>query len=377
MRTSTLRKCVKSSDGGLFQGDAMASLTNSRKLPNGNPNPNYYIRIWLPKLRKYKYISTKTKNKREAQYMLNQINKAEWKVRVGFEDDIMTSANSLTGNDKDMTLRTMIQRFLTSRAKDVEETTLSTYDLALRNLVDAFSPTMNVLEFNPESYDLLVSYLKDRKGISDVTVNIRLRGVRTFMNWLVERRILKDLPFTCKQLKLPKRYSKFIPPHEMTAIEAHIEHPAVSSAVCVYVNTGLRKSELAPENHTLEGDGSFLRVVGKGNKERIVPLPSEVLSHYHNFLKSGISVDYVSKAFTSARKKAGINDNAKSLHALRHTTTYRLVKSGMSLSDIRDILGHSTVQMTEHYARVGIEYLNAELKDESAYVWDVRPLAYA
>ena len=54
-----------------------------------------------------------------------------------------------------------------------------------------------------------------------------------------------------------------------------------------------------------------------------------------------------------------------------------LVKSGMSLSDIRDILGHSTVQMTEHYARVGIEYLNAELKDESAYVWDVRPLAYA
>ena len=47
----------------------------------------------------------------------------------------------------------------------------------------------------------------------------------------------------------------------------------------------------------------------------------------------------------------------------------------MSLSDIRDILGHSTVQMTEHYARVGIEYLNA--KDESSYVWDVRPLAYA
>ena len=49
----------------------------------------------------------------------------------------------------------------------------------------------------------------------------------------------------------------------------------------------------------------------------------------------------------------------------------------MSLTEIKDILGHSTVQMTEHYARIGIEYLNAELKDESAYVWDVRPLAYA
>ncbi len=155
------------------------------------------------------------------------------------------------------------------------------------------------------------------------------------------------------------------------------EEPAVSSASCVYVNTGLRKSELRPENHTLEGDGSFLRLVGKGNKERIVPMPPEILEHYHNFIELDVTVDFVSKRFTSARKKAGINDSAKSLHALRHTTTYRLVKSGMSLTDLRDILGHSTVQMTEHYARVGIEYLNAELKDESAYVWDVRPSAYA
>ncbi len=49
----------------------------------------------------------------------------------------------------------------------------------------------------------------------------------------------------------------------------------------------------------------------------------------------------------------------------------------MSLTEIRDVLGHATVQMTEHYARVGVEYLNSELKDESAYIWDVKVSAYA
>ena len=67
-----------------------------------------------------------------------------------------------------------------------------------------------------------------------------------------------------------------------------------------------------------------------GRTDNTVEIAKTLPVHHHNFLKSGISVDYVSKAFTSARKKAGINDNAKSLHALRHTTTYRLVKSGMS-----------------------------------------------
>tara|TARA_Y100000590_G_scaffold220167_1_gene249221 strand:- start:3697 stop:4032 length:336 start_codon:yes stop_codon:yes gene_type:complete len=106
------------------------------------------------------------------------------------------------------------------------------------------------------------------------------------------------------------------------------------------------------------------------NKERFVPLTDELLADYHKYIESGISVTVVSRAFTSARIKAGIAEREKTIHALRHTYAYRmLVESNNNMIKVRDLLGHSFVKMTEDYARVPMEYLKVVFGDKSGYVY--------
>jgi|TARA_Y100000310_G_C20586226_1_gene765532 integrase/recombinase XerD len=329
---------------------------------NYNKNGNYYVRLWLPNVKKVKHISTGTRNKKEAEWWLRQVKKSEALVRLRLEDDLLSSVNKRLGREEDYSLRVMTSKFTRARGLRISKSTIDSYNLALGDLMGAFKPSTSIHELTPESHDVLIRYLKDRT-YSVTTINIRLRSIRAFFNWLKKRRYVSNLPFDIRELKVEKRYKKFIKPEEMEAIYAHIENPVAVSAIRVYEHTGIRKSELT--NSTLEGGGRFLRVIGKGNKERIVPLPPQVLEDYKLAHASGYSSDFFSRVFTKARKSAGIDDREKSLHALRHTFAYRaLMDSEMNLIKVRDILGHTSVKVTEEYARVGMDYLKEVFKTD-------------
>jgi len=134
-----------------------------------------------------------------------------------------------------------------------------------------------------------------------------------------------------------------------------------------------------------------VRLVGKGNKSRIVPLMKSQINHLHNYMIENMLLEPSMKMhplfFNSRRQKltrSGVNyllrkyaNKARlkepkviperiSCHTLRHSKAMHLLQAGVNLVYIRDILGHSSVTVTETYARADSQQKREAL--EKAYV---------
>ena len=138
------------------------------------------------------------------------------------------------------------------------------------------------------------------------------------------------------------------------------------------LNSGLRISEAlalkASDVRILDGTAKSVRVIGKGNKERLVPLPGAFGAVFGFWLKDRNRTEPVfAKADGQAvspqaargylrlmLKKAGI-DKKISPHKLRHTYATNLLNAGAELVDIKALLGHESIATTQIYTNVGQE----------------------
>ena len=138
-------------------------------------------------------------------------------------------------------------------------------------------------------------------------------------------------------------------------------------------DTGLRVSELAGvKMDDLPLDEGLLKVMGKGGKERFIPIGREVqrvlwryinryrprpLSHNFAFLlltKDGRKmtkgrIEIIMKKYG---ERAGITGIRCSLHTLRHTAAVRFLRNGGDVFSLQRMLGHSTLEMTRHYCQL-------------------------
>ncbi|HQU08760.1 MAG TPA: site-specific tyrosine recombinase XerD [Opitutales bacterium] len=146
-------------------------------------------------------------------------------------------------------------------------------------------------------------------------------------------------------------------------------------------SSGLRASELCGLTlHNLDLDQGFLRVLGKGSKERLVPVGSKAILAIRNYLSAGrprlVKAKTKSELFISqqggaiSRKtlwamiktyadKAGIQTLVKP-HALRHSFATHLLMHGADLRVIQDMLGHADISTTQIYTAVGARTLHTE-----------------
>ncbi|MCK5342027.1 MAG: tyrosine-type recombinase/integrase, partial [Candidatus Heimdallarchaeota archaeon] len=110
------------------------------------------------------------------------------------------------------------------------------------------------------------------------------------------------------------------------------------------------------QNSTL--DGKYLRIIGKGDKERVVPLPALLTEDYSVAKKAHYDPKKLSKAFLEARIKAGI-EKGKTLHSLRHTFALKLWAEFGDIKMVQEALGHSSVTTTELYTVIPQDYLKS------------------
>jgi integrase/recombinase XerD len=139
---------------------------------------------------------------------------------------------------------------------------------------------------------------------------------------------------------------------------------------------GLRISEAAIlEVTAIDGKNSLIRVVGKGNKERCVPLPAPVLAELRRLWTSHrdkrwlcpsptgngpITCSALWRTFKKVRAEAGITTHVTP-HSLRHSYATRLLESGVELRIVQILLGHASIGTTALYTHL-TEPTRASLK---------------
>lgn len=343
----------------------MASLIQSpggKKNKGGYGTGNFRVRLVLPNSKKTKTFCTGTSIRKIAEKMLDRINtieklaKAENGAIIALYKDLkgdkglIESINKDLGIDYKNTISSALDDYIEDCKLRVSTNTVKSYKLALRDLCSALKGSTRLSELTKTDYSIVLGYLKNR--YNDTTVNIRLRGIRAFIRWLVENEYIPKMPFTIKQIKLKERLPKFITPDELKSIYTNTSDPMLVSIFKVYEGTGMRLSELK----TSSLEGNFIRVIGKGDKERLIPLPNSLLNDYQIAMAVNYKTDRISKGFTESVRKANIKGN-KTLHSLRHTYALKKLVELGEMYLVKELLGHSNITVTEIYTKFPKDYL--------------------
>ena len=233
----------------------------------------------------------------------------------------------------------------------------------------------------------------NRKGtIKAASINRELCSLRAFFRFLHRRkRIEKDPTHALLALRTAKRLPAFVPESRMQCILAEgVESQEQSDEtqfvalrdeliVLLFYATGLRLAELvAIDVDDFSADMRSLRVVGKGDKERLVPIlqpVAEKIVAYRTLIKRqqickseekalfltcrGIRISR-SMVYRVVQKvlQAGGVQGKKSPHVLRHTFATHLMNGGADMREIQELMGHSSLQSTQVYTHNSIARLS-------------------
>ena len=318
----------------------------------------YYIRVWIDG--KEKLLPTGTGKRRDAEIQKSKIERQEIEIKQKIRDDIDAIKNRLT-------IKTGIDYFLKNvgTERNITESTVKSYTLAVNDFINSLGRLIYFDSIQRSDYSELLAYLQSR--YNPTTVNIRLRGIRAMLNYLVEKGMIRP-PFNVKMIKTDRHLPKFITPDEMDAIYRQVTDKKLLSTFKIYEVTGLRASELF--HSKLQGD--FITVEkSKARKQRIIPIPFQNITDYQIATTDPYSVSFITHSFTKAAKQAGIT--GKTLHALRHTFALRKLIETNNIQLVKELLGHSSVSVTEIYTAFPVDFLAQVFKDRSINAANYRP----
>ena len=226
-------------------------------------------------------------------------------------------------------------------------------------------------------------------GISARSVNRKIATLKTFYKFLMREGILDDNP-TEKVItpKVPKKLPVFIKEGDMDLLLDEVSFGEGYEAcrdkliIDVFYFTGMRLSELTNlKISQVDMSGGIIKVLGKRNKERIVPITRELKLSIERYLEvrneafpaaSGDVLFLTEKGLPAYTKlvyrvvnkylKLVSTVRKKSPHVLRHTFATALLNRGADLNAIKEILGHSNLAATEVYTHNTFEKLNTIYK---------------
>ncbi|UYA59001.1 site-specific tyrosine recombinase XerD [Pectobacterium colocasium] len=281
----------------------------------------------------------------------------------------------------------LIEQFLDALwlERNLAENTLASYRLDLRTLAEWLAHHDNAL-LQAQALDLQ-AFLADRvDGGYKATSSARLlSAMRRFFQYLYrEKRRSDDPSAVLSSPKLPQRLPKDLSEAQVDALlnAPSIEQPLElrdKAMLEVLYATGLRVSELVGLTISdVSLRQGVVRVLGKGNKERLVPLGEEAvywieyyLEHGRPWLLNGQTLDVL---FPSSRARqmtrqtfwhrikhyavlASIDSEKLSPHVLRHAFATHLLNHGADLRVVQMLLGHSDLSTTQIYTHVATERL--------------------
>ena len=250
-----------------------------------------------------------------------------------------------------------------------------------RNQKDADSTTVDHVNSLMIRGYLAFLHKKNKK----VTISRKLSAVRSFFRFLVKRGVILDNPL--EQILSPKQKKTipvYLPVDDVFRLLDSIKTDTLigkrNRAIFeTLYSSGIRISELEGLNvFDVDFKKRLIRVTGKGNKERIVPIGQKALTaimDYRKRLKSETGIEENSDTALFLNKRLGrltsrsvariLEKTAKecgllipvSPHALRHTFATHMLDAGADLRVVQELLGHESLSTTQKYTHVSVDRL--------------------
>ena len=255
--------------------------------------------------------------------------------------------------------------------KGLSENTVSAY-LSDINKVSGKEEYFDIEKFLPSTY-LKSSKCKNYSGSTKKRIQ---SSINQFLKYLIDENYIANIEMNNISIMTEKKLPSVLSPNEIDILIDFYDHDVFISSrnktiIDFMYSTGCRVSELINvEESDIDIEEAFVRLEGKGSKQRIVPLGSKVVINLENYLplrnkdrknknnKLFISKSYknldrtaVFRIIKSTGVKAGINKELYP-HILRHSAATHMLEGGCDLRTVQEFLGHSSVSTTQIYTKV-------------------------
>lgn len=263
--------------------------------------------------------------------------------------------------------------------------TLTAYQNDLGQFRDYLSKEFGINELKLVTHFHIRGWLAGMKGDKQTarTVNRKLSSLNSYYKYLQRHGFADKNPV--RQLhsqRLPERLPTYLKEPEAEHLLEEVEFAAgfkgfTDRLICeLFYATGMRRAELLQLKETdIEWSLNQIRILGKGNKERLVPVSPVLLDAIRDYLNEKHKLEehndeyllnlengkplyagYVYRVVTTYMGQATTLQK-RSPHVLRHTFATHLLNNGANIQAIKDLLGHSSLAATQVYTHNNIDKL--------------------
>lgn len=225
------------------------------------------------------------------------------------------------------------------------------------------------------------------------SVNRKISAIKSFYRYMRrEGAVSENLFIGLSGLKTPRRVAHFLQPQQITDLiefdesidkVANYKDYLLVVIIELFYGTGIRRSELVGlKSGDYDVSSKQIKVAGKGNKQRLVPVSEKLMNVMHEYIKvkeemvghhSGDELllthtgkklypEYVYRLVRNGLSRVSTADY-RGPHLLRHTFATHLLNKGANLMAIKELLGHSSLASTQVYTHTSFENLRKVFKD--------------
>ncbi|OYU80765.1 MAG: integrase [Flavobacterium sp. BFFFF1] len=274
-----------------------------------------------------------------------------------------------------------------SKERNCSPHTLLAYARDLESFAEFLSATFDQHDLTDVNYSQIRNWIVSLvdSGISNSSVNRKVSSLKAFYKFLLKTREIDSSPLLKhKALKTPKKLQIPFSEKELDNVLNHIQYPDGFEGlrdrlvIDLFYTTGIRRAELIGlKTQHIDFSTGTIKVLGKRNKERIIPILPIISQQLHIYIKERANLEVIkdSEYFFITLKGIKMNDSLvyrlinnyfsnvsekvkKSPHILRHTFATHLLNNGADLNSVKELLGHSSLASTQVYTHNSL----AELK---------------
>tara|TARA_B100000497_G_C7676997_1_gene409064 strand:- start:405 stop:1286 length:882 start_codon:yes stop_codon:yes gene_type:complete len=249
-------------------------------------------------------------------------------------------------------------------------------------LFQSYLKEIYTISIDKTNHAMIRSWLVEElnNGNSARTVNRKITSLKSFFKYLVKEEVIKDNPtLKISSSKTSKKLPQFVGLDDMNKLLDKLNFNNEYSGkrdkliIEIFYSTGIRLSELINiKLKDVDTIKSQVKVLGKRNKERIIPLTKELKKSIDNYMDLRMNEKAIDRSYlllTDSGKKLNpsmvyrkVNNllkgvttiDKKSPHILRHTFATHMLNNGADLNVIKELLGHASLSATEVYTHNSI-----------------------